>query len=66
MKFSVFDLYNHKSGNKVECAIVKTENSYILITVLNNITKVRQYMNKKELVKDLIILKRKTKSILRK
>ncbi len=64
MKFNVFELYNHKSKRRVQCAIVGTDNSLVLITVLDKITKVREYKSKKDLVKDLIILKRKTKSSL--
>lgn len=64
MKFNVFELYNHKSGKKVKCAIITTDNSFILITVLDEITKVREYKNKRDLINDLMILKRRTKSSL--
>ena len=62
MKFNVFDLYNRKTGCSIECAIIKTNNAIILITVLDTGTKVREYATKRELVHDLMMLKKKTKS----
>jgi len=62
MKFNVFNIYNKKSGNTIECAVIRTDNTFLLVTVLDNKTKVREYKSKKQLINDIMILKRKTDS----
>lgn len=57
MKFEILEFCSIYTKKKVKCAVIRTEDSYFLVTIFDDKTSVYEYKSKRKLIKEILQLK---------